>query len=104
MTEQVQDQPAPQEAPTIKPEDIKTLGELAALLNQTEGSLIEWAKKKIADTNYVQAVQTELAMHKGDAHGFMIRCLIGFLHAQEQRITALENLLAKAVGAAKKGK
>lgn len=86
-----------QQATQVRPEDVKTLADVRTLLVQTEQGLIGWAQKKIQETNYVQAVQTELAMHKGDAHSFMIHRLIDFAEKQEARIEALETLLAKAV-------
>lgn len=107
MTDEAKEQ-APQDAQvqdtSIKPEDIKSYADMRGVLVQAEQGLLSWAQRKIQETNYVQAVQTELAMHKGDAHGFVLHRLIDFAEKQEARITVLEDLLAKAIGAAKKGK
>lgn len=106
MTDENAQVEAPQEAQdtSIKPEDVKSYGDMRNVLTQAEQGLIAWAQRRIQETKYVQAVQTELSMHKGDAHSFVIHRLIDFAEKQEARIAALEDLLAKAIGAAQKGK
>lgn len=109
MTEEVkgapeQEAPAAEPTQTIKLEDIKSLQQLRELQQTTERGLLEWARKRIQETNYVQAVQTELAMHKGDAHGFLIAALINMVENQDKRIDALENLFLKAAKITKEKK
>lgn len=109
MTDENAQVEAPQEAPAqdtqIRPEDVKSYADMRNVLAQAEQGLISWAQRRIQETKYVQAVQTEMAMHKGDAHSFTIHRLIDFAEKQEARIEALETLLAKAIGLnTKKGK
>lgn len=97
---------APAEPPqegnkTLTLDDIQTIQQLRDLHSSTDTGLTNWARKRIQETNYLQAVQTELAIHKGDAHGFVIAALMNFIEAQDKRIDVLENLLIKAIKNAK---
>jgi hypothetical protein len=87
---------------SIKPEDIKSPSDLRALMEMAAVGLTQNAQKKMQATGFHEAVQTELALHRGDMHQFALHRLVDLMERQDDRIAMLERLLSGAV--AQKGK
>lgn len=79
-------------------DDVNTLEDIQRIFNETNNQQLEWAKVRIQQTQYPQAVQTELAMHRTDLLAFTINALIKLLIAQQERIAELEGNQPVVVG------
>lgn len=89
------------EQKTVTLDDIKTFAQLRDVVVQGEQQRMNWAQQRVNETGYPQAVQTELALHRGDIHSFALQGLFDLLIQQEAQITALTIRVNTLLGGAK---